>query len=195
MAAEAEYLVRFDDDPTIISPDPDEPGIGFDWAEGGKMPGLRGGIPGIEIGGGTFSPDGVKTLLMWQKPPESNPDVSGLIVYVYWQGQQFQPANTGSNARNYGDAVRVGVNMVRGRWYHIRQRVVMNTPGQNDGKLQMWVDGVPRVDQSYMWRRAGATWGIHGLLVSMFHGGNAEKHIANRISKMDIDNVKLSRTP
>lgn len=211
MEAEIEYSVLFDDDSSIISPDPDEPGSGFDWAEGGKMPGLRGGLQNpdgssaITIGGGDFSPLGFASRLMWQKPPSSNRNVSGIIVYLYWQNQTKQPdgpnyfgpgiGGRAGKGDNFGDGVGLGVLLQRGRWYRIRQRVVMNTPGVNNGKLQMWVDDVPRLDRNYLWRRSGDTWGIWGALMTMFHGGNRTEHVANRISKMWVDNTKIYRTP
>ncbi|MBE2213021.1 MAG: hypothetical protein IAE82_04050 [Opitutaceae bacterium] len=142
-----EYRVRFGDD--------------FDWVQGGKLPGLGGGTTPT---GGFFDPDGFTSRYMWRKGGR-------LVVYLYWAGQA-SAANT--HGRQYGVDLDCGVTLERGRFYLLRQRVTMNTPGRPDGVLEVWVDGEPvlRRDDLLFRDQPGKNWQIDRFFFSTFHGGN-----------------------
>lgn len=147
LSYELEYRLRF--------------GPAFDWRKGGKLPGLAGGTVPV---GGNFDPDGFSSRYMWRADGR-------LVVYLYWAGQASAARERG---RQYGVDLDCGVTLERGRDYRLRQRVTLNTPGQADGGLEVWVDGksvLKRTDLLFRDTPAKA-WQIDRFFFSTFHGGN-----------------------
>jgi len=48
----------------------------------------------------------------------------------------------------------------------------VNTSGQKNGKLKVWIDGVLMSDQDHRWRDASSTRLIDGIFMTSFYGGN-----------------------
>lgn len=156
--ATAEYRFRF------------EPG--FDWTEGGKLPGLTGGDSPT---GGEASVEGFSARYMWK--PEG-----GLIVYLY-HSEQPDP---------YGQSLDLGQHLAAGEWHTLKQQVVLNTPGQADGILRVWVNGQLALDKSDMrWRLDGETWSIDSFYFSTFHGGSDDTYRPARTNHIDFDDVSV----
>jgi hypothetical protein len=143
---ELEYRLRFS--------------VDFDWRKGGKLPGLAGGTMPT---GGRFSPDGFSSRYMWRAGGR-------LVVYLYWAGQDSRAKNYGAQ---FGTNLDCGVTFERGRDYRLRQRVSLNTPGQADGVLEVWVDGRPVLKRGDLRFRdtPAKRWQIDRFLFSTFHGG------------------------
>lgn len=59
-------------------------------------------------------------------------------------GLYFNGAPKGSDWGN----VSADISFQRGRWYAIEYQVVLNTPGQSDGKVRLWVDGVKLAEKT-----------------------------------------------
>lgn len=59
------------------------------------------------------------------------------------------------------------------RWYCIEGRVKMNTPGQNDGRVDAWVDGVHALSwPGAAFRRVGEDIGVRHLWANIYFGGS-----------------------
>lgn len=135
-------------------------GAGFDFSRlGGKLPGLAGGPDGYAPKSceSTTGTNGFSARMMWHRG-------GTLENYVY---------HTDSTTRcghNFGLS---GIELKDSRWYEIRQRVVMNRPGQRNGLLESWVDGVRRFSRSdFGWRAQGETeWGVNQLMFHTYFGG------------------------
>ena len=142
-----EYVLRFGDD--------------FDWVRGGKLPGLAGGET---PSGGHYSPDGFTARYMWR--PEGR-----LVLYLYWAGQESSRRPEGAQ---YAEDLETGFTLERGREYRLRQRIRLNTPGQPDGSVQIWVDDTLVLDRSNLLFRLtpDRQWQIDRFFFSTFHGGN-----------------------
>lgn len=142
-------------------------GDGFDFSKnGGKLPGLAGGPDGYapkscEDVDGT---NGFSTRHMWHKG-------GTLENYVY---HTDKPSKCGHNFNIYNG-------LVHNRWYVIRQRVVMNTPGQYNGILESWVDGVKLFSKTnFRWRASGVTGlGVNQIMFHTYFGGNVLKNWAH----------------
>jgi hypothetical protein len=155
-------------------------GPGFDFVLGGKIPGLAGG----EQNTGGHRPngsDGWSARGMWLAGGE-------MVQYVY------NPDQTG----DYGQGLpwktgTVPVKAVPGRWYHVEQRVVMNTPGKHDGILQTWLDGVLVLDRRAMRFRDVPTFAIDAFQFSTFFGGNEPQYAASRDEVAYFDDFVISR--
>ena len=49
----------------------------------------------------------------------------------------------------YGFSIGRGAfNFTAGDWTHLRQNVVLNTPGKNDGMFMLFVDGRPKINRT-----------------------------------------------
>ncbi|WP_371192743.1 polysaccharide lyase [Glaciecola sp. SC05] len=112
-SASMEYRLKF-------SPD-------FVWALGGKLPGLGGAAQGANIPVGCTQDqnnikNGFSTRLMWRRDGR-------LVVYTYFPDRQ----NRCGEDYTFFKAEA-------GKWYKITQTIALNTPGQRDGQIWMFVD-------------------------------------------------------
>ena len=168
---------------------------GFDFVRGGKLPGLAGG----SAPSGSAPADGVRGWsgrLMWRTAfqgetgqPEQR--TSGLISYAKHRHSGFAMDGRQEDEvfvlESDGDQSVLRAD----RWYTIRQRVVMNTPGQRDGIFQIWLDGRLVHDQHDLQWRDVPGLQIDRLFFSTFFGGGE----AWRTSKEEFtffDDIKMS---
>lgn len=125
----------------------------FDFVKGGKLPGLFGGTvtDGREIPDGT---NGFSTRYMWRKNGRGE-------VYSYLP-----------SSREHGTSLgRGNWRFERETWHHLEQEVVLNQPGQRDGRIRVWVDGEKVLDQGGLTFRTTENLKIEGILFSTFFGG------------------------
>lgn len=150
-----EYRVRFEG---VGSPS------AFYWAAGGKLPGLGGTTVGTPPAGCTSNlnsiDNGFSTRLMWR----SN---GRLVVYTYFPDR---------------DITKCGVdytffeNAQPNRWYTIRQHLRMNTPGQRDGLLEMYVDGTRTLRlTNVLYRKSGKSGvRVNNVMFHTYRGGKPD---------------------
>jgi hypothetical protein len=154
-------------------------GPGFDFVLGGKLPGLAGGAQNTG-GRKPTGQDGWSARGMWFNNGR-------MIQYVY---HPDQPGDFGEGMawmRN-GKPLQV----VPGRWYHVEHRVVMNTPGQRDGVVQAWLDGVLVLDRRGMRFRDVGSFGIDAFQFNTFFGGSRPENAARRDEVVYFDDVVIS---
>ena len=128
---------------------------GFDFRLGGKLPGLAGGR--ANTGGDRSTGDGWSTRLAWGEAGQAS-------VYMYHLGQKTR----------YGDGLPLNRSFTRGRWYHIKQRVKVNTPDRADGELEVWVDGKRVLYRRHIRYRNVSGAQVDALYFSTFHGGASD---------------------
>ncbi|TBU26093.1 hypothetical protein BD311DRAFT_462777 [Dichomitus squalens] len=116
----------------------------FDWVEAGKLPGMYGGHDGCS--GGDDAIDCFSTRLMWRG--------GGLgELYLYAPKDKQTPALCATPPESVCDAdygLSIGRGSFRfaaGNWTHVKQTVVLNTPGQQDGAFALDVNGVRVIDR------------------------------------------------
>lgn len=96
---------------------------GFAFTRPGLLPGLYGGRkPEVPVADGER--DGFATRIVWHE------NGAGELV-AQWPGPSDR---RGVNAG-------AGFTLSPGRWLRIEQEVVLNSPGNTDGVLRLWVDG------------------------------------------------------
>ena len=142
------YWVRFSDD--------------FDWGgsnEGGKLPGLAGGgrCSGCSNCNGS---NGFSARLMWRSGGRA-------VLYLY----HMNKTNTCGDNDNLLDGNGDPIYLQKGEWYHIAQRVKINSGNNADGEVEVWVNGVEAIT------RTGLQFVSNGdqvdvLYFSTFHGGS-----------------------
>jgi len=128
----------------------------FDWIKCGKLPGLFGGRAGCS--GGDAALDCFSTRLMWR------PNGAGeLYLYAPKDKQTAALCNDPQSVcdADYGFSVGRGSFYWRaGKWTTVRQIVELNTPGEQDGKFALYVNGERRIwreDVYYRGAPANAT--------------------------------------
>ena len=148
---------------------------GFDFVRGGKLPGLAGG----SAPSGSAPADGVRGWsgrLMWRTDfrgvtGEPEQRTSGLISYAKHVKSGLEMDGRQEDEVFVVEPDGIQSEIVSDRWYAIRQRVVMNTPGQRDGILQVWLDGRLVLDQNDIQWRDTPDLQIDRLFFSTFFGG------------------------
>lgn len=134
---------------------------GFEFVKGGKLPGLCGGnCPS----GGEDANNGWSARYMWRVRTIGGQDRTLGEVYLY------HPDKPG----DYGDDIYFDNRQFEfqsGRWYQLRQYIKMNTPGEYDGVLRVWVDGEQVISKTGLRFRLSGDVGIDHLSFTTFFGG------------------------
>ncbi|KAG8217141.1 hypothetical protein J3R82DRAFT_5200 [Butyriboletus roseoflavus] len=123
--------------------------VHFNWVKGGKLPGLFGGHTGCS--GGASARDCFSTRLMWR--PQG---VGELYLYAPKDKQTVALCtDVGSVCDStYGLSIGRGAfKFTAGEWTHLRQNVVLNTPGQSDGIFTLFIDGRPVINRTDVFYR------------------------------------------
>lgn len=138
----------------------------FQFAKGGKLPGLWGGR---NVSGCTHYTDrGFSTRFMWSR--------EGLgFVYAYFADRQAKCGEAVGLRSPLGDML-----IEPGRWHRLSQEVRLNTPGRADGLLRVWFDGALVVDRDDVQFRDRADVRIEGLMFSTFFGGSSRGNASPR---------------
>lgn len=115
----------------------------FDFVNGGVLPGLV-GIGGAAGGAGE----------------------KGFALRFGWRGDGG--AEVLAQTADFQDGTSYPIDpdrlkLARGRWLKIDQEVLLNTPGERDGILRVWVDGDLRLDRWGMRFREKAATGFTGV--------------------------------
>ncbi|KAI0806800.1 hypothetical protein C8Q74DRAFT_1320907 [Fomes fomentarius] len=126
----------------------------FHWVEGGKLPGVYGGHDGCS--GGDDAVHCFSTRLMWR-----GGGVGELYLYAPKDKQTPVLCRTPPEtvcSSEYGLSIGRGAFKFRaGRWTRVRQTVVLNTPGEQDGAFTLDVNGERVLD-------------LHGVFYRDFNG-------------------------
>lgn len=151
-SAEVKYTVRFDED--------------FDFVKGGKLPGLCGGPMTVTGGDKVDGLEGFSARLMWRADGRGE-------AYVYHMNQPDK----------YGDQIPFpdDFRFPRGESVQVRLQIIMNTPGERDGELRVWITtpsgSEPKlvVEKTDLELRAEDRYGVDGLLFNTFFGGSSSE--------------------
>lgn len=140
----------------------------FDFVRGGKLPGLYGGA-GNSGGHIPTGRDGFSFRLMW---------------LIGGRGQVYAYLPT---SRQYGSSLLKGeFRFERGRWHRLRQRVTLNTPGQDDGRVALWIDGRLVGEVGGLRIRDVPGLMLDGVFFDVFFGGNDDTWAATADTHVDF---------
>lgn len=158
----------------------------FDFNKGGKLPGLMGGGDSWSRSGGN-QPDGTNgwTLrFMWRNQGE-------IVVYAYVP----KSASGKWGGDRWGQDIPCHFKAEAGKWHCIEQYVHVGTPGNDDGTLVVWIDGIERLRIDDMrFRTVDNKNGlVGGICFSTFHGGNTADWSPRRDSFMQYDGFVAAR--
>ena len=159
---------------------------GFDFRLGGKLPGLMGGGNSWSRSGGD-QPDGTNgwtTRFMWRRNGQ-------IVVYAY-----LPPSENGKwGGVQWGQDIDCDFAAEPGKWHCIEQYINVGTPGEDDGQLKVWIDGVQRLDIDDMrfWDVENDYGLIGGVYFSTFHGGNTSSWAPLVDSYAQYDGIVMAR--
>ncbi|KAG0699026.1 hypothetical protein DFH29DRAFT_983691 [Suillus ampliporus] len=123
--------------------------VDFDWVKGGKLPGLYGGHTGCS--GGAAAEDCFSTRLMWR------PGGAGeLYLYAPKEKQTKALCSNPQSVCDYEYGLSIGrgsFHYSRGNWTNLRQDVVLNTPGKQDGAFTLFVNGKQVINRTDIFYR------------------------------------------
>jgi len=159
-----EYKVKFD--------------ANFFWATGGKLPGLGGSRLGINSesenrgaipSGCGYNDDGFSARLMWRRNRDQTIPPY-LILYSY-----FAEEDDGSPRQESGcgDQYRLFTGLEDDKWYTVRQYIKLNTPGQRDGVVVIWIDNEEtfRKEDALIRKTGKEDLKINALIMHTYRGG------------------------
>lgn len=145
---------------------------GFDFVRGGKLPGLAGGT--APTGSDRSKIDkGWTARFMWRNFDNPNGEpryTANLIQYLKHPTSGFDGRGKQEDeivAYDGGEPIVIE----SGRWYRITQLVKMNTPGRDNGRIKVWVDGDRVLDIRDLEFRTNEQLGIDAFYFSTFFGG------------------------
>lgn len=146
---------------------------GFDFVKGGKLPGPAGGTAntGANPPNGT---DGWSVRGMWRTG-------GAAVQYVYHMDQ----------SGSYGEDFPWSVVFTPGPWHTVEHRVVMNTPGEADGIIEGWLDGIlvqTRYDVRF---RTTTELGADVFYFSTFFGGSGSSWATPIAVYIDFDDFEI----
>jgi hypothetical protein len=152
---------------------------GFDFRLGGKLPGLHGG--NYMCSGSNVLPNGTNcfsTRLMWRENGAGE-----VYFYLPLAAQQdafcrqcTQPAGFSCAAfrgEPHCSWHRGAFTLTRGRWNKVQQFIRINTPGQPNGILQLFINGVLVMQSTEVVYRTSSSLTLSGLFFSTFFGGDS----------------------
>lgn len=147
----------------------------FDFVRGGKLPGLFGGAgnSGGKIPNGS---DGFSTRYMW---------LSGGRGQLY----AYLPTSV-----QYGTAIGAGqFKFIRGVWNTLKQEVILNRPGQTNGRIRVWFNDALVVDEGNIRFRDVQELGIDGIFFDTFFGGNDDSWRSRQDTHADFADFRIVR--
>ncbi|MDO3388750.1 hypothetical protein QWI17_23085 [Gilvimarinus sp. SDUM040013] len=158
----------------------------FDFVMGGKLPGLIGGEDSWTRSGGN-QPDGSNgwTLrYMWRTGGQA-------VIYAY-----LPPSPNGRyGSATWGQDIALNRTFIPEQWHCLKQRVVINDIGEENGQLQVWFDGEQVLSlNNITYRTQDNNAGkIGGMYFSTFHGGNTRDWAPSKDSSLLINGFAFSQ--
>lgn len=156
-------------------------GNGFAFMKGGKLPGLVGGSAPT---GCVEDTTGFSARMMWR--------TGGAAVQYMYFPEKVNDCGDDYDYMSGGSAVEFNP----GTWHTVEHRLVMNEPGEHDGVLEAWFDKQQVIkEQAFLFRLAGATYGIDALYFSTFFGGSDSSWAPPSAQTVDYDDFIISTSP
>lgn len=165
--------------------------FGDDWRQtrdGGKMPGIAATYN--RAGWGGRKADGTNGWSIRggfaKAVPEGHMLEGGTLLGSY----AYLPDRKGAWGAFWPWSAAFPGVLFNNRWYCIEQHVRVNTPGQHDGVLRVWIDGKPALTRTGLRMRDIDSIRIEEVWLNVYHGGTA---VSPRDQHLFIDNLVIAR--
>ncbi len=158
-----------------------------DWY-GSKLPGLAGGS---HPSGCNPRDDGYSARIVWKKHPKGDYTEQTakpvLMQYLYHPGQTSRCGEDHYYISEDGKYIE----LEKGKWYAIENRVVMNEPGKNNGIIQAWVNEELYLNLTDL-NLTDGTFGTSYLMFSTFFGGSTQDWAPPKDENVYFDEIIVS---
>ncbi|GJE94465.1 polysaccharide lyase family 14 protein [Phanerochaete sordida] len=144
---------------------------GFNWVQGGKLPGLRGGPDPNGCSGGSAANGSncFSSRLMWRKNGEGE-----VYAYLLENNSLCSDKSVLCNQDGFGTSINRGsFSYAAGQWNLVTMLVRLNEPlDEANGQIVLYYNNVKAIDQSGLQLRTSDDINIGGLYFSTFFGGD-----------------------
>jgi hypothetical protein len=174
-------------------------GPNFYWAAGGKLPGLAGSV----LTGNGSIPDGCtddvnriasgfSARIMWrplaQTPAGWGGSKGRLVVYTYMPNRDLNDPQ-----QRCGVDLNASGDIVADTWYTIKQHIKLNTPGQDNGLIELFINGnlVYRSTNNRFrnWNKGNVK--INSAMFQSYRGGSNSNFVSARTENIYFDDFKV----
>jgi hypothetical protein len=113
-----------------------------------------------------------------------------IVVYAYLP----KSGNGKYGGKEWGQDLDCEFTAVPGNWHCIEQYINIGTPGKDNGKLVVWIDGEEKLSLSDLrfWDVENDYGKIGGIYFSTFHGGNTPDWAPLNDSYIQFDGIVAS---
>ncbi|KNC79829.1 hypothetical protein SARC_07789 [Sphaeroforma arctica JP610] len=181
LAATLEYEVYFDDD--------------FDFAKGGKLPGVHGGDRSCSGGYKARGNDCFSTRLMWRENGEGE---AYLYLPMALQSDNFcekcsgYSKGTTCDEMTYCSLNRASFSFIKGQWNKIKMQVWMNTDGNQDGYWNLFHNEKLVMNENSLTYRIDDSVPLSGMFFSTFFGGGSSDYAPDYDTHIDFKGFRLT---
>jgi hypothetical protein len=152
----------------------------FEFAKGGKLPGLYGGrnVAGESAAGCRegIVEDGFSLRYMWREEGAGS-------LYAYIPGK----------SESCGKYIGKGSwHFTPGKWTTLEQEVVLNTPGESNGVVRVWADNKLVIDEPHIALRTKDSVAIDGIFFVSFFGGKETEWASPKDQLADFADVRVA---
>ena len=140
---------------------------GFKFTEPGYLPGLFGASDTAQLDEAQPA-EGFAVRMGWAQQGDIGAEVRSPATSGYWKGSERL------------------AKWPEGRWVSIEQEVALNTPGQDDGILRIWIDGALTVESDVMNLRATPQSTLSGVVSEIGYARIASEVAALKVSPFII---------
>ncbi|KAI8089905.1 uncharacterized protein BX664DRAFT_263219 [Halteromyces radiatus] len=161
----------------------------FQWVQGGKLPGVFGGVPGSGCSGGNAA-DGSNCFsvrLMWRQNGAGE-----AYAYIPNTGDVCKQTGVMCNDQ-YGTSFSRGViQFTQNKWTTMEIYVKINNASSSNGILTVWQDGNIVVNQQQLQYRTSNAIAVSSLFFSTFFGGGDPSYASPVDTYTYFKNIQFS---
>ncbi len=176
-------------------------GSNFYWAAGGKLPGLAGGtltglgtLPDGCTDDLTKIENGFSARIMWR--PLSSSQYGGpegrLVVYTYFPNRNLNDPTQRCGVDLPNSDVQQ-IKITSNRWYTVKQHLKLNTLGQSNGIIELYLDGnLVYKSTNNLFRNANKpNVKINSAMFQSYRGGSDARFNSPRTENIFFDDIKV----
>ncbi|KAF8948432.1 hypothetical protein BGZ46_005369 [Entomortierella lignicola] len=163
---------------------------GFNWVQGGKLPGIYGGSPYDGCSGGVQSTGSNCLTMRYMWRPNGLGEV---YAYIPADSNFCKNSEVICNDQ-YGKSIGRGqIFFTTGTWHHLDMVMELNEPaGKQNGTLNVYLDGNQVISMNNMPYRSTGMVGFQGLMFSSFFGGSDPSYATPVDTQIYFRNIQLS---
>lgn len=171
-------------------------GIDFGWTPK-RMPNLTTACLSYSVRvPADFKPgDGGRLPSLVGSPADAASDTRTVSAQLQWTPTgalgldiSAEPAGDGSISAT---AVNSDAVLPAGSWARIDQEIVLNTPGQEDGSIKVWVNGTLKMRRDELAFRSNPKTVLNGVAITVAYAGSRAETTAEKPGTIDVSTFEI----